>query len=505
MSNSTSCRLDPTPTVLLKMCVLEVAPFITHMINCSLASAIVPAELKTAAVTPILKKPGLDHLNMDNYRPISNLTFLSKILEKVVASQLRSYLDINGLFEPFQSGFRPSHSTETALLRVVNDILLSMDSGLINILMLLDLSAAFDTVCHELLISRLSDIGITGSALSWLISYISDRKYYISIQGHNSAIISLTQGVPQGSVLGPLLFIIYIHSLGNIIRRHGLQFHCYADDIQIYFTTSSDRPSLPDSLTACIRDIKHWMSLNFLKLNDNKTEILVIGSAASVKRMDQSFYIDGFHIKPSSLTRNLGVLFDSTLSFGSHISSLVKNSFFHLRNIARLRSSLTLADAEILIHALITSRLDYCNALFLGLPKKLIARLQYVQNSAARVLTSTRRSAHITPVLHDLHWLPVASRIHFKVLLLTFKALNGLAPPYLSDLLFTYRPARSLRSTELGLLSIPRFRLSTVGGRSFSVNAPKLWNSLPLSLRNISSVATFKTQLKTYLFNMYFV
>lgn len=105
--NSTSCRLDPTPTVLLKMCVLEVAAFITHMINCSLASAIVPAELKTAAVTPILKKPGLDHLNMDNYRPISNLTFLSKILEKVVASQLRSYLDINGLFEPFQSGFCP--------------------------------------------------------------------------------------------------------------------------------------------------------------------------------------------------------------------------------------------------------------------------------------------------------------------------------------------------------------------------------------------------------------
>uniref|UniRef100_A0A4W5LB64 Reverse transcriptase domain-containing protein n=1 Tax=Hucho hucho TaxID=62062 RepID=A0A4W5LB64_9TELE len=474
------------------------------MINCSLASGVVPADLKMAAVTPILKKSGLDHLNMGNYRPISNLPFLSKVLERVVASQLRSHLDINGLFEPFQSGFRPAHSTETALLRVVNDILLSMDAGLINILMLLDLSAAFDTVCHEILISRLSDIGITGSALSWLISYISDRKYYITIQGFRSATASLTQGVPQGSVLGPLLFIIYIYPLGDIIRRHGLQFHCYADDIQIYLTTSSDRLSLPDSLTECIRDIKKWMSLNFLKLNDNKTEILLIGSTASAKRIDQSFDVDGIHVKPSSLIRNLGVLFDSTLSFGSHISSLVKNYFFHLRNIARLRSSLTLADAETLIHALITSRLDYCNALLLGLPKKLIARLQYVQNSAARVLTSTRRSAHITPLLHDLHWLPVASRIHFKVLLLTFKALNGLAPQYLSDLLYPYRPARSLRSAELGLLTVPRFRLSTVGGRAFGVNAPQLWNSLPLTLRNTSSVGAFKIQLKTYLFDMHF-
>lgn len=474
------------------------------MINSSLASAIVPAELKMAAVTPILKKTGLDHLNMNNYRPISNLPFLSKILEKVVAAQLRSYLNANGLFEPVQSGFRSLHSTETALLCVVNDILLSMDAGLTNILILLDLSSAFDTVCHEILISRLSDIGITGSALSWLISYISDRKYYITIQEYKFATAPVSHGVPQGSVLGPLLFIIYISPLGDIIRMHGLQFHCYADDIQIYLTTSSDRLSLPDSLTACIRDIKHWMSLNFLKLNDNKTEILMIGTATSVERMDRSFEIDGIYVKPSSSVHNLCVLFDSSLSFTSHISAVVKNSFFHLRNIARLRSSLSLADAETLIHTLITSRLDYCNALFFGLPKKLIARLQYVQNSAARVLTFTTRSSHITPLLHDLHWLPVASRIHFKILLLTFKTLNGLAPPYLSDLLYPYSPACSLRSSELGLLSTPRFWLSTVGGRSFSVNAPKLWNSLPLTLHNITSLPTFKTQLKTYLFNMHF-
>jgi len=168
--------------------------------------------------------------------------------------------------------------------------------------------------------------------------------------------------------------------------------------------------------------------------------------------------IDGIHINPSPSIHNLGFLFDQTLSFCSHISSLVKNPFFHLRNIARLQSSLTLA--ETVIHALLTLRLDYCSALILGLLKKVIARLQYVQNSAARVYTSTRRSAPpITPLLHELHWLHVASRIHFKVLLLTFKALNGLAPQYLSDLLLPYRPTWSFRSAKLGLLSIHRFWL----------------------------------------------
>ncbi len=207
----------------------------------------------------------------------------------------------------------------------------------------------------------------------------------------------------------------------------------------------------------------------------------MIGSAPSVKMMDLSLKIDGVHVNPSSSVRNLGVLFDSSLYFASHISSVVKTSFFHLLSIARLRSSLTLADAEILTHALITSRLDYCNALFLGLPKKIIARLKYVQNSAARVLTSNRHSGYL--------W----HRIHFKKLFLTFKTLNGLVPPYLPHILYSYSPP----SDHLSLVfcPFPRYRLSTVRGRSFSVNAPKVWNSLPLTLRNLSYLSTFKTQL----------
>ncbi len=156
------------------------------------------------------------------------------------------------------------------------------------------------------------------------------------------------------------------------------------------------------------------------------------------------------------------------------------------------------------MHAFITTRLDYCNALFSGLPAHSIFRLQYIQNSAARLLTSTKKSAHITPILFNLHWLPVSIRVQYKIILLTFKALKGLAPSYLSELLSSYIPSRSLRSSSSELLCVPRFCISSMGSISFSVTAPKLWNSLPLALRTVTSLSEFKSKLKTYLFNQHY-
>jgi len=224
------------------------------------------------------------------------------------------------------------------------------------------------------------------------------------------------------------------------------------------------------------------MTSNFLLLNSEKTEILIIGQKTSSRNnLEYCLTLDGCSVKSS--VRNLGVLFDTNLSFESHVSSICKTAFFHLKNISKLRHMLSLTNAEQLVHAFMTSRLDYCNALLGGCPARLINKLQLVQNAAARVLTRTRKYDHISPVLSKLHWLPIKHRINFKILLITYKALNGLAPQYFSELLTHYSPSRLLRSQNSGQLIIPRISKSTAGGRSFSYLAPKLWNSLPKIVR----------------------
>ncbi|XP_068597914.1 uncharacterized protein [Brachionichthys hirsutus] len=502
-----TCSLDPIPSPLIKTCLPIISPLITRIINSSITSGSVPQSLKLAAITPILKKPGLDPENLSNFRPISNLPFLSKILERVIAAQLQTHLNSNSLFEPFQSGFRPNHSTETALIKVTNDLLLSSDSGHLSILILLDLTAAFDTISHSILLSRLkTTLNITGSALSWLQSYLTNRQQFIHINHCSSSTAPLLQGVPQGSVLGPLLFILYILPLGDIIRRHSLHFHCYADDIQLYITTNSIDSKVHSTVTNCLNDIKSWMKYNFLKVNSDKTDIILIGSKNITKSTQQfGLDFDNTTLTPSPLIRNLGVILDSTLSFHHHVRQITRTAFFHLKNIARLRPSLTFSAAETLIHAFVTSRIDYCNSILYGLPSTTLHKLQYIQNSAARLLTHTRSREHITPVLKNLHWLPVPQRIQFKVLLITFKALHNLPPPYLTDLLHHHTPSCSLRSADANLLSLPcRTKLRTWGDRAFSIAAPTLWNTLPQLLRANPDLNSFKKDLKTYLFNIAF-
>ena len=214
--------------------------------------------------------------------------------------------------------------------------------------------------------------------------------------------------------------------------------------------------------------------------------------------------MDGFAIPQSASVKNLGVLFDPQLCFDQHIRSITRIAFFHLRNIARIRPMLSAADAETLIHAFVSSRLDYCNALFSGLPNSTTKSLQLVHNAAARLLTRTRKFDHITPILASLHWLPITFRSDFKVLLLTYKALHGLSPSYLKDLIIPYSPSRSLRSSGAGLLSLPKVKKKSAGQRAFAYRAPFLWNRLPSAIREADSVELFKGKLKTHLYNLAF-
>ena len=508
-SSTKSCSLDPAPTWMVKDSVDELIPMVTILVNLWLQSGNVPDSMKQALVTPLLKKDDLDPEVLKNYRPVSNLSFLSKVLERVVAARNTNYMTINQLHEPMQSAYRACHSTEIALVRVQNDILRTLDQGGAAILVLLDLSAAFDTIDHSILLSRMESVlGVKGSALQWFKSYLLCRKQRIKINDDFSENQEILWSVPQGSVLGALLFLIYIIPLAQLIRSYGLNNHGYADDTQLClsFKKTSDNAIVKReilNLEKCLCDISVWMSQNKLKLNNDKTEIIQFGSKKHLAELNiKSLSVAGTDVSVASEpVRNLGAMFDSQLIMAPHVKSVVKISSFHLRNIGKARRVLTEDATKTGMQSLVMSRLDYCNALLIGIQQDLIAKLQRLQNSAARIVSRTRKYEHITHVLIKLHWLPIKFRIQFKVLLLVYKALNGLAPKYIKELLMPYKPRRHLRSEAKGLLDEPRTRLK-FGDRAFSISAPRLWNALPQHLKDSTSCQAFKKCLKTHLFRL---
>ena len=247
---SKACSLDPWPTWLIKKHLSALSPVLTDIVNRSLQEGYFPMSMREALVSPLLKKPSLDQETFKNYRPVSNLSFLSKVIERVVAFQLGQYLTENGLHHPFQSAYRPNHSVETALVRVHNDIMQALDKQQGVILVLLDLSAAFDTVDHTILLNRLKNrFGLHGNVLALLISYLDSRKQVVSVAGEKSAPRTLKCGVPQGSVLGPTLFSCYISPLYDITKRHALSTQQYADDDELYSSFHLNEESTCETMT----------------------------------------------------------------------------------------------------------------------------------------------------------------------------------------------------------------------------------------------------------------
>ncbi len=393
------------------------------------------------------------------------------------------FLAQNNLLDNKQSGFKSGHSTETALLSVTEALRLARVASKSSVLILLDLSAAFDTVNHQILLSTLMKMVISGTALQWFKSYLSGRSSRVSWRGEVSKSQFLTTGVPQGSVLGPLLLSIYMSSL--VIQKHGFYYHCYVDDTQLYFSFQPDDPTVTARIAACLTDISGWMKDHHLQLNLAETELLVV-SANPALHHNISIQLGSSTITPSRTARNLGVVIDDQLSFTDHIATMALSCRFALYNIRKIRPFLSKQAAQLLVQALVLSRLDYCNALLAGLPACTIKDLHLIQ------IFNEPKKAHVTP-----HWLPIAARIKFKVLMLAYKTTTGTAPIYLNSLVQTYAPTRSLRSASERCLVVPSQR----GTKSLSWNnsrtIPSWWNNLPISIQEAESVAIFKKLLKT--------
>ncbi|XP_078372669.1 uncharacterized protein LOC144656313 [Oculina patagonica] len=320
-----SCLMDPMPTSLVVNCLDVLLPVITCIVNSSLSSGYFPLEWKQALVSPLLKKDGLDSV-FKNLRPVSNLQFPSKLTERAVFDQIYNHMMDFSLYPALQSAYRKYHSTETALLKVQNDILMNMNRQHVTLLVLLDLSAAFDTVDHKILLHRLqSSLGVTGTALKWFESYLSNRSQQVVLGGCHSGSCNLPHGVPQGSCLGPLLFTIYSSKLFEVIKDHLPVAHAYADDTQLYLSfkpvSTSSQSEAIEARELCIKAIRAWMITDKLKLNDDKTEFLIIGTRQQLNKVNiEKLSVGDVSVAPVAAARNLGTWFDTNLSLVTHIT-----------------------------------------------------------------------------------------------------------------------------------------------------------------------------------------
>ena len=333
-----------------------------------------------------------------------------------------------------------------------SDIIDNMDKGKVTFLVLIDQKQHVD---HEMLLQRLNiEYGISGTVLEWCRSYLCNRKQQVSIDGHMSEYFELETGVPQGSVGGPCLFTRFAASLIECIQQWLINTHCYADDSQLYLAfqpgnhTSEDQAK--QALERCLDGVRGWMARNRLFMNDSKTEFLVIGTSRQLTKISTNgIMIGNDFIKSVDNVRNLGAYFDKHLSMKHHIKEKCKQAYRQLYKLQNIRNMLNTEATQTLIHAFVTSHLDYSNSLLIDLPKCDISKLQSVQNSAIKLIYKKLKYDHVTPLLIDAHWLPIAYRSVFKILLLVFKCIHNMAPVYLRDMIsFVSNDRYTLRSVQ---------------------------------------------------------
>ena len=351
--------------------------------------------------------------------------------------------------------------------------------------------------------------GVTGRALAWIRSFLSSRSQSVRLGNSSSPSSSIRYGVPQGSILGPLLYIIYTADVERVVRSFGFAVQLYADDTQLYGSSlPMDADDLSVHVLEAISAVESWMSSNRLRLNADKTQFIWFGTRQQLAKRDLTSLAS---ISPSLISsdsvRDLGVLLDSELTMDAHIKQLCRSCFYQLRRLRVIRHCLSRGSLLTLACAFICNRIDYCNGVLCGVTAGRLDRLQSVLNATARLVLNIPKFLHISLAIRDeLHWLPVQCRSQYKICILVRNSIVGSSPLYLQELCLPVASVlgrQHLRSAGRNDLLVPQFRTVNYGLRGFSISGPRLWNTLPHDIRqSVGNLNLLKNKLKTYFFQL---
>lgn len=495
-SNATGS--DNVSIFLIKKILPAVLSALTFIFNVSLNTNTFPTEWKRALVKPLNKVPSPSVLQ--DYRPISILPALSKGLERIVHIQITNFLNTHNLMNVYQSGFRQHHSTETALLRVTDDIRLAMDKRQCTVLTLFDFSKAFDTVNHDILLLKLEQIGFTKPVLNWVRSYLTERFQCVYANNTMSKWKPVTCGVPQGSILGPLLFSIYTNDITAGLLH--TKYHCYADDLQLYAHCKiADLNTTILNINDDIKTVVEWTRNHGLRLNPDKTKSIVIAYSRLLNSINfntlKSVNVDGTVVPFCDKVNSLGLTINNTLDWTDYVVTTCKKVFSSIHTLKLMQRVLPFHIKLLLVKSLVFPYFSYCNTVVNDMTVVLSNKLQRSQNYCIRFILDLRRDEHITPHYIRLSILKLVEQRTLRTSVLLYTILKFNLPQYFANDFTFINNEQTERSTRTGsiMLRIPNHR-TAIYNKSFIVTACRSWNSLPDSVKVLESRSAFTSAVR---------